>query len=275
MTIPAITWAGTLTATSSIAHDGETRGMISLLRREQIIQPDSSIALVPIISGNSVRGRLRRIAEELLRDILQYEGHLTPSAAHALRAGGSLTKVAGEPLSGSRLAAIRAHLPLIGVFGTAAGGRIIDGCLNVGKLVPLVTETDHLTGHHSALSAFNIVQAERYTRLDDSNTHNFPITSEPNPAPAETQMLFQVETFMPGTTFTTQITLLRPTELEAAFFAAVLAQFLARPRIGGHLAIGLGHALAHLVPDTDPPAMDWAKWLRSHRKQAIDALAQL
>jgi CRISPR/Cas system CSM-associated protein Csm3 (group 7 of RAMP superfamily) len=273
VTLPSITWSGTITATSSIAHAGESRGIIAMLRREQVIQPDSSTAQVPIISGNSVRGRLRRLAEEMLRDVLQYEGQLTISAAHALRAGGSLTKV-GEPLSGSRLAQIRAHIPLIGVFGAAAGGRVIDGCLNVGKLVPLVTETDHVTGHTSSLAAFNIVQIENYTRLDDSTTHNFPITTDPS-AGNDTQMLYQVETFRPGTTFTTQITLLRPTEMEAAFFNTILTEFLAHPRIGGHLAIGLGHAKANLTPNTAPPSMDWAKWLRSHRQQALEALAQL
>ncbi len=274
MTLPSITWSGTITATSSIAHAGESRGIIAMLRREQVIQPDSSMAQVPIISGNSVRGRLRRLAEEMLRDVLQYEGQLTISAAHALRAGGSLTKV-GEPLSGSRLAHIRAHIPLIGVFGAAAGGRVIDGCLNVGKLVPLVTETNHLTGHQSSLSAFNVVQLENYTRLDDSSTHNFPITADLAAGTNDTQMLYQVETFRPGTTFTFQISLLRPTELEAAFFNTVLTEFLARPRIGGHLAIGLGHANANITPSTDLPSMDWAKWLRSHRKQALEALAQL
>lgn len=274
MTLPTITWSGTLTATSSIAHAGETRGIIAMLRREQIIQPDSSIAQVPIISGNSVRGRLRRIAEELLRDALQYEGQLTISAAHALRAGGSLTKV-GEPLSGSRLAHIRTYLPLIGVFGAAAGGRVIDGCLNVGKLVPLVTETDHLTGHHSTLSAFGIVQLEKYTRLDESSSHNFPATTDDSAGVTETQMLYEVEAFRPGTVFTTQINLLRPTEIEAAFFTAVLDQYLARPRLGGHLATGMGQAKADLTPDIVPPAVDWAGWIQAHRDQAFEALALL
>jgi hypothetical protein len=80
-----VTWDGTLTAISSIAHGGETRGTITQLRRELIVQPDGQPVYVPVVSDNSLRGRLRRMGEELLRDALQYEGELSLSAAHALR----------------------------------------------------------------------------------------------------------------------------------------------------------------------------------------------
>ena len=76
----SITWTGTVTARTSISHGGETRGLISMLRREAIIQPDGTTAMVPIISGNSLRGRLRRTGEELLRDVLHYEGRLSPAS---------------------------------------------------------------------------------------------------------------------------------------------------------------------------------------------------
>lgn len=105
--VPVITWAGTLTATSSIAHGGQTRGITTLLRREMIRQPDGVLAQVPIISGNALRGRLRRIGEELLRGQLGYDGELSPGAAHLLRGGGALVKTGREPLSGSRLARVR------------------------------------------------------------------------------------------------------------------------------------------------------------------------
>ena len=107
-----------------------------LLRREMVLTPAGTPLHVPIVSGNGLRGRLRRIGEELLRDVLQYEQQLPLSAAHALRGGGSLAKTTGEPLSGRRLHTLRELIPQVGVFGCAAGGRIIDGCLQVGKVVP-------------------------------------------------------------------------------------------------------------------------------------------
>ncbi|MEP7762593.1 hypothetical protein [Sanguibacter sp. 25GB23B1] len=54
-----ITWTGTITALSSIAHGEETRGTTTLLRRELVTTPNDDRVLVPVISGNTLRGRLR------------------------------------------------------------------------------------------------------------------------------------------------------------------------------------------------------------------------
>ena len=213
-------WAAELTALSSIVHAGNTRGTATLLRRETIATPDG-LELIPLISGNALRGRLRRIGEELLRDTLDLEAALPLTAAYALRNGGSLHKSAGEPLSGRRRAEIRALIPQIGVFGCAASGTIIDGCLQVGKAVPHVTETRHLTGVTSNVSAFELVQLEEYSHTDDLHDHAAPATvgaraantgdpacttdnypgndSRGAPGGGSNQMRYAVETFPAGT----------------------------------------------------------------------------
>lgn len=269
----SITWTGTATARTSISHGGETRGLISMLRREAIIQPDGSTAMVPIISGNSLRGRLRRTGEELLRDVLHYEGRLSPAAAHALRSGGALAKTAGEPLSGSRLATLRALIPHVGVFGAAGGGRIIDGCLQVGKLIPHVIETAHLTGHHATATAFDVIQVETYTHGDEANDHDAVTAATEDPD--SQQMMFRVETFRAGLTFDAQIHLQRPTDLEAAFFADVLATYRRRALIGGRAAIGHGHLHLTLEPSRPAPSADWRNHLANHADEALSALESL
>ena len=92
-----LTWSGTLTAVSSIAHGGENRGTITLLRREVMVTSEGLLLHVPVISGNTLRGRLRRIGEELLRDALDYEGLLPAAVAHVLRGGGAVA--AARPVS--------------------------------------------------------------------------------------------------------------------------------------------------------------------------------
>lgn len=276
MTMPHITWAGTATAQSSISHGGETRGTISMLRREAIIQPDGSTELVPVISGNSLRGRLRRVGEELLRDALGYEGQLTAAAAHALRSGGALAKTSSEPLSGSRLKQVRAFLPQVGVFGMAASGRIIDGCLSVGKLIPYVAETSHLTGVSSGMLTFDITQIETYTRADESNDHDaVDISDQTDADPDNTQMLFRIETFLAGCRFDCRLHLQRPTELEAAFFSDILASYQQRALIGGRSAIGHGHLALDLTVTPTPPDVDWRAFLAEHTADALDALTLL
>lgn len=299
------TWTGTLTALSSIAHGGETRGTRTLLRRELVARPDGRLVYVPIISGNTLRGRLRRIGEELLRDTLQYEGLIPAAAAHALRGGGALAKTGGEPLSGSRLQRLRNLIPQIGVFGAAGGGTIIDGALDVGKVVPIVAETSQITGVGTDRSALEATQLEAYTRQDDAAAHDFqPVLADAAVPPSgdtgsaelifdETgrpdvllrgsgqQMLFHLETFPAGTVFSTWLRLRRPTELESAFFADVLAIFCTEGRLGGRVGIGHGLVRVNLAQAHDErtgeqeSSVDWRATVKEHQDEVVEALGQL
>jgi len=277
---------------SSISHASDTRGTITLLRRELIAQPDGRLVHIPIVSGNTLRGRLRRVGEELLRDVLDYEGKLQPAAAHALRGGGSLAKTSHEPLSGSRLARLRQLVPQIGVFGAAGGGTIIDGALAVGKVVPHVVETNHITGADATLSAFSATQIEAYTRQDDAGSHGFTATAptatllfdpdgDPQPAikaAASQQMRFNIETFPVGTVFSTWLRLHRPSPLELAFFLDVLRAFTGDARLGGRVAIGHGQVRVALAPTPSPEFRglpDWRADVAAHTDEALEALAGL
>lgn len=298
-----ITWRGTATATASIAHGGETRGTITLLRRELVLTPDGVPTHVPIISGNGFRGLLRRTGEELLRETLDYEGQLPLAVAHALRAGGSLAKTGKEPLSGRRLAQLRALVPHIGVFGCAGGGRIIDGCLQVGKVIPHLVETRHLIhpappASRKLLTAFEATQIETYVRQDDADTHAFhgltgspvdPSTGELTAAAADDEldvdehgrsllMMYRIETFPAGTRFATWLRLTHATDLEAAFFADVLDTYRTNARLGGRAAIGHGTIHLDLEPTstTDPRTqVNWRAHLTEHRDEALTALEAL
>lgn len=283
-----VTWSGTLTAVSSIAHGGQTRGTITLLRRELVVTAEGVAVHVPVISGNTLRGRLRRIGEELLRDAVGYTGLIPASAAHALRGGGSLAKTSHEPLSGSRLQTLRALVPQIGVFGAAGGGTIIGGALDVGKVVPHLHETRHITGDQHAPSAFTATQLEGYTRQDDSDSHDFAGVDQtpaelvigpdgqPETRAGSNQMLFHLETFPAGTRFSSWLRLRRPTDLELAFFLDVLSTFSERGRLGGRVGIGHGQVLVdlHPTPAAEPHA-DWRDHVENNREAILDALTWL
>lgn len=274
-TLPTTTWSGRLTARSSVHHGGQTRGTITLLRWEKLVGPDGALVEVPVVSGNSLRGRLRRIGEELLREALGYEGQITLPAAHALRGGGSLAKTSNEPLSGARLQQVRTLLPQVAVFGAAAAGVIIDGILDVGKVWPHVTETNHITGAAAATSAFDLLQVEEYARQDGATTTAMAELVDDATAAGSTQMQFTLQTFPAGTTFSTWMRLRRPLPLEAAFFADVLAAYARDGHLGGRTAIGLGQVSTDLHCDHPPPALDWRKILADRRDDALDALKLL
>jgi hypothetical protein len=292
-----LTWSGTITAVSSIAHGGETRGTVTLLRRELIRQPDGQAVLVPLISGNSFRGVLRRLGEDLLRDVLAYEGKLGLAAAHALRGGGALAKTSREPLSGHRLQRLRALIPQIGVFGCAGGGTIISGCLQAGKVMPHVIECGHLFPVPAAApGAFAATQIETYVRHDDTASHGFAGVISPTPTgpdghpdlsqlpaedaqPGSMLMLYRIETFPAGTGFSTWLRLTRASPLEAAFFCDVLGRFQASGTLGGRAAIGHGLVKADLEltpgPSGPGPLPDWRAYLSANRGDALSALQDL
>ena len=267
-----ITWTGTATATSSISHGSETRGLITMLRRETIIGPDHTPVTIPLISGNAFRGRLRRVAEQQLADVLHYRGKLTLAAAAALRSGGSLVKTSAAPISGSRLAELRHLVPLIGIFGTAGAGRIIDGCLQVGKLLPHATETAHLLGQPATLSVQDLTQIETYSRVDDSYRHD---AATPTADDHASQLQYRIETFRAGTTFDVWLNLTSPTDLEAAFFTDVLAHYSHTATIAGRSAIGHGRLRLDLTTTTPPATLDWRTQVAADTDRAIDALNQL
>jgi hypothetical protein len=291
-----LTWAGTITAISSIAHGGETRGTITLLRRERIRQPDGRAVLIPLISGNSFRGVLRRAGEDLLREVLAYEGQLPLAAAHALRGGGALAKTSREPLSGHRLQRLRTLIPQIGVFGCAGGGTIISGCLQAGKVMPQLAECAHLFPVPTAApTAFAATQIETYVRHDETTSHAFAEVISPTPTGADGQpdlaqlpaedghqdsmlMMYRVETFPAGTVFSTWLRLTRATPLEVAFFTDVLGRFAACGTLGGRAATGHGLIKAGLTLTAAPPPgelPDWRAYLSAHRGEAITALQDL
>lgn len=280
-------WDLDIYALSSISHkDDSTSTTTALFRREEVIQPDGTGELVPIISGNSFRGTLRRIGEELLRDVLEYEGTLSLPAAHTLRSGGALRKTKGEPLSGSRLEQARNLIPLIGVFGGNSSSTMIKGRAQIGKVVPRVKETEHIMSRPSKLpllSHFELLGIERYSRFDDSETADFPSTAdqdtdaEKNSTTGSHLMRYEVETLPAGTNFESWIRLTRATDLQVAFFTDVLAEFTATGRLGGRLSIGHGmvrvESTLSTTAGTAAAAVDWRKHMRSVRDEALEVLA--
>lgn len=272
-----IHWAVEMRALSSIVHVGETRGTDTLLRRE-LLATSSELVLVPLISGNAFRGRLRRVGEELFRDVLELEGLLSLPAAYALRNGGSLYKSGRDPLTGRRRAALRELVPPVGVFGCAAGAALIDGCLEVGKVVPQTAETTLMTGVASQQSVFDLVQMEEYSHTDDLSSHHAEGTESAEQSKLSNQMRFAVESFPAGTQFSSYLRLSRASDVQISFFTDVLATFARFGQLGGRLAAGHGRvtvdARDELVAGTHT-ATDWRSYLLDNRAAVLDALEQL
>jgi hypothetical protein len=279
----SIRWEGTVTAASSIVHGAQVLGTVTYLRRERFLLPNGSVEEIPVVSGNAVRGLLRDTAADLWWNSVG-QPQLTLPMMHALWSGGSLAKSSGDPLTGSRLAAVRAACPVVGVFGTAGGGRVVDGTLQVGKLIPICQETAHIVPAEFRgevlPSLWDLTQIEWYSRLPNLPHETMEIALEGSSKDSETSQLarFGVETFIAGTRFYTWMNLAWATPVEVAFFQEVLHEFSNRARVGGMGRAGHGELALDLHP-TQPLVEQPFEW-RTHaqqlsREELLQLLARL
>lgn len=293
MTLHTMTWQARMRALSSISHGGETRGTITLLRRE-VMMLEGRPVHVPVISGNAWRGRLRRLAEEMFRDAVAYDedDDLPLSAIHTLRTGGSLAKTSGQPLTGARLRTARELIPPLALFGAATGGRTVEGAVQVGKIVPVTVETAHVTGVSvEAPDVFTATQLETYTRQDEASNpavaalpSRVPLTGEADVDVAaigqdedSTFTFFRVETFPAGMQFTSWVRAHHLTGEQLAFLRDLLDAFTHHGSVGGRAAIGHGLLSTDLSPTPDLPEdlPDWRARLRGERDAVLQAMRML
>lgn len=263
-----VSFEGVVTATSSIIHNsGETNGNATLLRREKYVQPDGSVEIVPVISGNAMRGVLRDMG---MYDMLQKIGYgvnketgevsgLPLPAFYFLFSGGALTSTGDEGINIDKFRKMREMIPLIGIFGGAIGNAIMPGKLKVGKLIPICQETNHLLPEkfrsEKAESIWEYCQTEMYTRKDDEKndkvrdmidadvrkllTEGTAKVSITKSSTAQ-QMIFRTETLAAGTRFFWKIIIEDATDIEFESFINALLVYSKNPFIGGRSAVGHG-----------------------------------
>lgn len=272
-------WEGTATALSSISHGGEVLGTVTYLRREAFLTPHGRRD-IPVISGNAVRGVLRDTGARLLWEALG-EPKLPVAVMHALWAGGALVKAKGQPLTGQRLADLRAMVAHLGVFGAAGGGRIIDGALTVGKLVPLCAQTAHLLPDHlrdpdggaRLPDIHDLLQIERYSRLPDADRASDVLADLPADVDLdEGLMRYGTETFIAGTQFQSMFALTNVTDDEFGFFTDVLGAWLPHATVGGKTGRGHGCVLFDLA---HPASTDVGEWTAFGGRSPAEVLAAL
>lgn len=272
-------WEGTATALSSISHGGEVLGTVTYLRREAFLTPQGRRD-IPVVSGNAVRGVLRDTGARLLWAALG-EPKMPVAVMHALWAGGALVKAKGQPLTGQRLADLRAMVAHLGVFGAAGGGRIIDGALTVGKLVPLCAQTAHLLPEHlrepdggaGLPDIHDLLQIERYSRLPDADRASDVLADLPDDVDLdEGLMRYGTETFIAGTRFQSMFALCNVTDDEFGFFTDVLGAWLPNATVGGKTGRGHGRMMFDLSHPVSSAIGEWETFAGRTPAEVLAAL---
>lgn len=236
---------GILTALSPVFHGGsEKTGSVVLLNRLKFIV-DGKPTDVPIISGNQVRGRLRRL---LTTDFLELSGYRMDLGQksyqklyHTLFAGGVLEAVEEE--SGSavvdlnlKFRIVKYILPLR-LFGCSYANQMIEGRVLVGHMLPICRELKDYTGVDSSISFYQLIARAFQTRRDELRATR---TEEEEQA---VQAMIEYECFAPGTRFYHEVRLETSRDeglLDLSTLYRAIELWKENPFIGGKSSVGFG-----------------------------------
>lgn len=285
MRLNTVHWDLDVVARASIVHREDHAGAgtdnFALFRREKVISASGEVVAVPIISGSSFRGVLRRIGEQLIAAVLDYEGLLPVPAAHLLTNGGRLGKAA-KPLTDEQERQLKELVPLVAVFGGAASGRIMGGLLTVGKVLPEFAELAHLLPRppkstRPLLPAAMGMAPEYFSHLADHRPQPQAAPVEDRDTDTSPRGRYGVEVVPAGTRLQTWVRLENATAAQVAFVIEVLEQFCRAGHLGGRTASGYGQISAQAMVRGQLPdvGVDWASEMAGRRDEAVTALAAL
>lgn len=181
-------------------------------------------AFVPYISGNGVRGVLRRL---LMRDFVSQVGitKLTKEMYHRLYTGGNLIGDTGELDLDYRVGFLKA-CPPIELLGAATMGQIVQGDLKVGALRPICKE------HNNGDLSFQELLGETFgTRLDSSkNEDDIEIDKTLD---EKAQMKYEYEVFNIGSKFAGTFAVITSKDLIISCFWRMIELWKANNYVGG------------------------------------------
>ena len=273
---------GRLTALSPIYHGGnEKTGNVVLLNRLRFIVGGKPVD-VPVISGNQIRGRLRRL---LARDFLQLAGYELDLGQkrhqklyHTLFAGGVLTEVEEEESGvvdlNLKMRLVRYVVP-IRLFGASYGNQMVEGRVLVGFALPICRELVDFTGVDSDVSFYQLITRAFQTRRDELR-----VGGGEGEEDEAVQMIVEYEVFAPGAQFFHELVLEAEEEglaldLSALYRAVGLWQ--EEPYIGGKSSAGFGRLkIEYQWPSgaSDQAYLEHVEKNRDEIHKALDELAE-
>jgi len=270
---------GRLKALTPLYHGGnEKTGSTLLLNRMRFIVGGKPTD-VPIISGNSVRGRLRRL---LGRDFLEKAGFQLDLSKtkhqrlyHTIFAGGVLTAPSEESESGEvdltlKQKIVSYVLPLR-LFGASYSNQTIEGRILVGHLLPICKELAEYTGVESSVSFYQLIGHVFQTRRDELRT-------EPPEEDQSVQMIVEYEVFSAGTEFHHEIALETTEEgyvLDLSTLTRTLSLWSQSPYIGGKSSIGFGKLLIKYSLPPEASEEHYLEFIERNKDKIHEALNSL
>ena len=276
------TWSlsGTVRAVSPISHGDGHLGTTTLIRTVKVVQPDGSVANVPAVSGNAVRGRLRRISADMAWRHAGRPG-LTPAQVRVLYQGGSLTK-SQKRMPSEQVAVIRRVCPHLALFGWSGGGRIVEGRSKVREMIPLCEETAHILPTTEPGSFWDRLDVMEFSRMEDTvrSIRQDRIGDAAEVVDDDSdQMRYAVQVIAAGTRLAWGVGVEDPSPAEVAWLRMLLSLWAGEgATVGGRSAAGFGRLALDDMGEWMASALDMdvlARHAAEHEAGAAEALSWL
>lgn len=239
---------------------------------------EGALVDLPYITGNAVRGHLRRL---LMRDMLRLADYridaMPPTGArrlwHALMSGGQLEST-DETTGGLDLAMrkrLRDTIPPIGLLGTAVGNQIISGCLVVEHMMPVCREyasyIPHIDDPRKEQPVRMFLSTAFHTRRDDREYES------EKPDAQAVQMKVQFECMVAGTLFVHGFELREASAVETACLGRALDLWETEPTVGGKASTGYGRLA--LDYQNRPSAEAYVAYMAEHAEDVVACLNEI
>lgn len=228
---------GKLRLLTALHHGGDEKtGSTPMLRAIEVVHNGTRVR-VPYISGNAIRGRLRRL---LYRDLLELCGidakSVPKKVIHILVSGGVLELGKSSGCIDLNIRnRVRDTIPLARLLGCSIGNQILSGRLIVGHAVPIARETAGTmvpATDTPLLPIRELTGSEFITRRDE--------VREREDDEAAVQMKVEFEVLLPGVELFHYFQLEDDDALCEATLARAIALWKSSPYIGGRSSSGFG-----------------------------------
>lgn len=265
---------GTVTALTPIFHGGDEKtGSTPVLRTIMVYVDGVGEVPIPYISGNGIRGKLRRLSIKDFLDMLEYEITNT-KLHHALFSGGVLESTSDTTgvIDLAFRKKVRELMPPVAIFGCALGNQMIQGNLIVEHMWPICEEykpylpEEYQKDPRAERPIRTFTDQSFITRRDD-------LREERAEDEQAVQMKVDYECFVPGTKFYHRFVLQLPDQLQLSCFGRVLDLFEAMPYVGGRSSSGDGKVMLNYK--NKPDASLYLEFVQEKKDEIIKLLKEL
>jgi len=259
---------GRITVLTPLHHGGDEKtGSTPMLRAIDVIC-DGRRVRVPYISGNAIRGRLRRLLyHDLLEQCRINAKAVSKKVIHILASGGVLELGKSSGCIDLNIRnRVRDTIPLARLLGCSIGNQILSGRLIVGHAVPISRETAGMmvpATDAALLPIRELTGNEFITRRDE--------VREREEDEAAVQMKVEFEVLLPGVQLFHYFQLEDDDALCEATLARAITLWKSSPYIGGRSSSGFGEMhLEYAAELSEEPYLEFV----AKNKDAITALVE-